>query len=255
MSLKSIAIAGANGHVGSAIFNAIQKDGSFNVTVLCRPGGSSASATFDGVAVANVDFHDEAALTNAFQGKDAVILAFRGEGTQQAQQTMARASKAAGVKVFIPPDFSCDCWSDVAQSVPSVTKSKRDTLAHLKEIGQDYIDICTGSWFDFVIPGGHWGFNLKEKKAIIYGSGNVKQSSTTLNGVGKVVVHVLKNPQPALNRVIKVSELAWTQNELLDVLKKKLGGDGWEISNVSMETVQEKIKNRMLTSTKAFSTH
>ena len=63
------------------------------------------------------------------------------------QEALARAAKAAGVKLFVPSEYGKDA-EDIAGGL-FLAKRRFTTL--LKEIDLPYVKIFTGLWIDYCI--------------------------------------------------------------------------------------------------------
>ena len=77
------------------------------------------------------------------------------------------------------------------------------------------------------------GFDVDNRKAIIYDNGTEHFTGTTLEGIGQAVVGVLQHPDETANRFVKVLSIKTSQNQLLKAFEKN--GD-WEVER---STTQE----------------
>lgn len=88
------------------------------------------------------------------------------------------------------------------------------------------------------VASGFLGYDLPGHKAIIYGSGDVRFSSTTLSTIGAAVAGVLRKPEETANRYIFIYSSTTTGNELLAALEKATGKK-WDVEH---KTIEETIK-------------
>ena len=91
---------------------------------------------------------------------------------------------------------------------------------------------------------GFLGFDLKSHKALIYDSGNVAWSATTLPTIGLAVARSLLKPDETSNKFIYVYSFTTTQNEILSILQK-VTGEKWDVeyttTEASVQGGQEKL--------------
>jgi nucleoside-diphosphate-sugar epimerase len=108
----TIAVAGATGHLGGRIVNALLERGA-QVCALVRGGtGSDKLAKLErrGVTIAQVQMANVSELTRACAGVSCVVSALQGlrDVIVDGQSVLLDAAVAAGVPRFIPSDFSID---------------------------------------------------------------------------------------------------------------------------------------------------
>ena len=79
---------------------------------------------------------------------------------------------------------------------------------------------------------------------MIYDSGNVSWSATTLPTIGLAVARSLLKPEETTNKFIFVYSIKTSQNEILSVLQK-ITGDKWDVNHTTTEAAvqdgQEKL--------------
>src|SRR5271166_3345226 len=108
----TIAVAGATGHLGGRIVNALLDRGA-HVRALVRAGTDSdklAKLQRPGVTPAQADMSNVSELTQACAGASCVVSALQGlrDVMIDAKSVLLDAAIAAGVPRFIPSDFSID---------------------------------------------------------------------------------------------------------------------------------------------------
>jgi hypothetical protein len=97
------------------------------------------------------------------------------------------------------------------------------------------------------LMGGPAGFDIPNRKARIYGSGNNLSCWTPLSTIAVAVVNMLRNPSTILNRSIFVSGvLDLTQNAILVALEAETGDkfsvehvDVWQIKKEALEALEK----------------
>ncbi|GAP91038.1 putative oxidoreductase - protein [Rosellinia necatrix] len=231
-AIQNVALAGATGNLGRPILEQLLKT-EFQVTVLTRLGGKHSFP--ESVIVKEVDYESVESLTAAFQGQDAVVSAVAFAGVA-GQINILNAAVKAGVKRLIPSEFGSDTLNPQTAALPvfadKVAMDK--TIAKEAEKGTiTYTSIITGPFFD-------WGFgaglflNAKEKTIQLYDGGDRHFSTTTLAGIGRAVVAVLRHPEETKNRAVRVQDIALTLNQLKDIAEK-VTGTAWEGEVVDLE--------------------
>ncbi|KAJ5997188.1 hypothetical protein N7522_008848 [Penicillium canescens] len=143
--LKNITLIGASGNIGKIILKAVVASPDAKVTVLSR---SSSGATF--VSDVKPDF-SEAELESALRGQDAVTSAVAATGFVD-QKKFIDASIRAGVKRFIPSEFSSNTLSDAAIQLVPLFEQKRVVLDYIKSKeseGLTWIGISTALLLDW----------------------------------------------------------------------------------------------------------
>jgi hypothetical protein len=84
------------------------------------------------------------------------------------------------------------------------------------------------------IANGFFGFDIKAKRAKIYGSGDERWTGTTLTTIGLAVARLLRKPHQVQNRFIYVYSVASSQNEILASLEAATGTK-WDTHHVKWE--------------------
>ncbi|MEC5199327.1 uncharacterized protein YbjT (DUF2867 family) [Arthrobacter sp. PL16] len=113
---STVLVAGATGDLGARIVRELLGDNSHPATlvrVLTRPGSGTAQGMYareDRVEIHEAAYTDQSTLTTALSGVDTVISAVSGASTVilDAQRVLLAAAVDAGVKRFIPSDYSAD---------------------------------------------------------------------------------------------------------------------------------------------------
>lgn len=212
------------GNLGPAIVNALLEAG-FQVTVLSR----STSAQLDSRAkVVAVDYNSLDSLISALGGQDALVNTLGvGVVPREVHLRLVEAAHAAGVERFIPSEYGCDTSHPLTSQLP-VFGDKIAVIQRLKEVAEKdnaftYTAIITGPFFDWGLKQGMF-INFAGPTTPIYDGGDVPFSTTTLGGIGRAVVGVLKHTDETKNRHVYVSEADVTQHQLLSFIdqEKKL---------------------------------
>jgi len=145
----ALTILQASGTIGSSIFKAIVGSRKFNVSVLSRPESTNTYPA--GIQIFKSDY-SEASLVDAFTGQDAVVSALGAAGLAQEPKIIDACVKA-GVKRFLPGEYSCDARNANTAALIPAFAVKAQTAEHLKaqeSKGLTWTSVVTGPAFDWV---------------------------------------------------------------------------------------------------------
>ncbi|OJK02121.1 hypothetical protein ASPACDRAFT_58494 [Aspergillus aculeatus ATCC 16872] len=221
MSSPKVAIAGASGNLGPSIVQALV-DAGIEVTVLTR---QDSNKTIDNnkVKVIPVDYDSRESLETALQGQD-VVVDSRAILPSESTIRLIDAAIAAGVTRFIPSEFGTDTLNPLNEALP-VFANKVAPRKYLEQIAQtsplSYSLLFTGPFLDLGLRSGFL-VNLAGPVAELYDGGDQKVSSTTLPGIGRAVVGIVKNLEATKNAALYVSEVDVTQKQLIALSGKTL---------------------------------
>ncbi|KAF4461509.1 isoflavone reductase family [Fusarium albosuccineum] len=204
----------------------------------CHRSEPSPSLPSD-VKVKVVDFGSSEALFDAFKGQDAVIDVTMSPDAAMPLR-MIEAAVEAGVKRFIPSEFSLDPQNAAARAVP-VYMFKNQVIDRLKELAAankiTFTSISNGAFLDWNLRTGFFKIDLKNKKAELLNGGSVVIPWTLLEQVGKAVVGVLLHLKETKNRFVYISNVEKTQKEMVALAQEALRKDGWDVSTLDMDKV------------------
>ncbi|CCF33274.1 hypothetical protein CH063_05493 [Colletotrichum higginsianum] len=242
--LKNVVLAGSTGNAGSKILQSLVDSGQFNVTVLVR---KPEVAHAPGVTVKTIDFGSMAALVEVLKGQDAVI-----DATMSPDATMPLrmidAAVSAGVKRFIPSEFSLDPNNPLTRSVP-VFGPKNQVLSRLKDLASTgrltYTTISNGAFLDWNLRTGFIKINIKNKKVELMDGGDVVIPWTLLDHVGRATANVLLHAEQTKNRSVYISTVEKSQKEMFKLAQEALGSDGWTVSSLDMGMVYQESLREM----------
>ncbi|KIJ68787.1 hypothetical protein HYDPIDRAFT_25041 [Hydnomerulius pinastri MD-312] len=190
-TFKSFAVAGVGGTVGVPIVKSLLARGASaaSVIVLTRP--SSSKSLPEGAKVIPVDYTDVSAVTAVLKehSVDVLISTVSGDGFA-IQIPLADASKAAGVKLYVPSEFGMP--TEGAEE--GLLGLKNQTAAHLRSIGLPSLRLYTGlfqEYIPFVTAVQETG------KFLILGKGEAPISFTAIPDIGEYLAYVLTALPPS----------------------------------------------------------
>ncbi|KUJ07293.1 isoflavone reductase family protein [Mollisia scopiformis] len=233
--IKNVMIIGASGSIGPAVISSLLAN-NFAVSVLTR---ESSSSTFPSDITVHCTDYSPTSLIKAFQGQDAIISAIATMSTSL-QSSIVDAAVTAGVKRFIPSEYGIDTSIPEVETLVPLTKGKRDTIAHLRtkeKEGLSWTAICVGSFFDwtFALPRVQ-GWNLPERKALIFDGGIYEYEATNIEQIGRAVAAVLLpgHLEETENKYVYVNSFTVSQTQVLNALEKATG-EKFEVEHAKVE--------------------
>jgi len=239
-ALKNVLLLGGAGTLGPPLTSALLKAGNFKISVLSRP--TSKSTFPSGVKKITSDF-TPTSLAESFKGQDAVIDLIA-QASVDERKKIIDAAVSAGVKRFIPSEFSGNMENKTNVAIFSLFATRVATADYAKEKAASnpsftYTILSTGPFYDWCIGNGFIGFNLQTSTATIYDDGNQNFSVTTLGSIAQAVVSILSKPKETANKRLYIASFSPTQNEILSVLEE-LTGKKWKTEKISTEDAKVK---------------
>ncbi|KAF1357574.1 isoflavone reductase family protein [Lizonia empirigonia] len=232
MDVKNIAILGPGGNVGSAIIGELLRDGPrFNITAITRQDSAFIPPQASNIIHKTTDYTSLPSLIEAFTGQDAVVNCITGGATQyKPSKLIIDAAVAAGVKVFLANEFVGYVTSPQFRRLPEVfTGAKirvREYLGELAAAGKiTWTSLNGGPFFDMWLMKGPAGFDVANRRARIYGTGENLLFWTPLPIIAQAAGNMLRSPEAVANRPIYICPFAkgeLTQRSLLAALQKVL---------------------------------
>lgn len=167
----------------------------YNLTLLTRPHQEAPS-------LPNLHHltsgHTFGSLLTAFRDQHLVISTIA-PADVPFQKRLINAAIAAGVKHFVPCEFSYDTQSPEVRNVYPPCAARYHVLEYLLLKGQEYglrwTGIATGAMLENGLSEGLLGFDLTWKSATIYGTGGEMWPASTLRWVGEKVVELVERLQ------------------------------------------------------------
>ncbi|TFY63676.1 hypothetical protein EVG20_g6216 [Dentipellis fragilis] len=192
------------------------------VVLLTRSSGANANVeklAKKGAKVAVVDYTSQDSLTAALAGVDVVISTF-GREAFSAQDAVAVAAKAAGVRLFVPSEFGGRSDEEKVAALAL----KAGVHARLREIGLPYLLVYTGSFPDmiFFAP---LNLDLKSGKVIVGGDGNALVTFTSRPDIARFLAYVLTTlpPDQLNNKTFRLEGERISFNEVFKQYEAKTG--------------------------------
>ena len=196
---KTVLLVGASGDLGSLIGLALLGLGA-RLRVLLRPG--SGTRLLPAIAEHAEIVYD---TTDAFAGVHTVVSAIQGgaEDIVEVQLDLLRRARAAGVKRFIPSDFSFDFFAlDDGENVNSDLRRNFARTAALERGDLEVVHVMSGCFVDEKGLFGFLGaFDKERNEAYLWGDGNEKMQFTTYADTATYTANVALDAAPIAERI------------------------------------------------------
>ncbi|MCJ1377840.1 hypothetical protein MMC17_000936 [Xylographa soralifera] len=257
--IENVAIVGAGGQSGKFIVEALLKNGKHNITAITREGSTNKVA--EGVHVKKVDYNDQASLTEALKGQDALVITMGVTAPPGQQTKLVEAAAAAGVPWVLPNEFGGDGLNEEAGKDIFLGPPKKAVRDHIEKLGKSsWIGIACGFWYEYSLGGGpyRFGFDFKNKTVTIYDDGTTRINTSTWPQTGREVANLLglkvypedeHDKSPCLahfrNTFVYGSSFTISQNEMFESVLRVTGDsvNDWKVTHVPVkEAYQEGIK-------------
>ena len=239
-SIKTVALAGANGNIGKPVLEELLNQG-YTVTVLSRP--NSTSTYSDNVKVARADFQNKAQLVEALKGQDAFISTVGPEGSAGGG-LLGEAAVEAGVKRYIPAEFGADTLHNPEiRSMPFfapkiASQTKLEEVIASSSGKTTWTHVYPNLFLEYCIQINVIA-NLKQKQITLWDGGDVPYSAAPLPAIAKATVNVFKHLDETKNRAVKISSITLTQKKFLAAAQKVLGAEGWDAKVKTTQSAKE----------------
>ncbi|KAI4906012.1 hypothetical protein J4E90_010971 [Alternaria incomplexa] len=171
--------------------------------------------------------YSSASLQSVMTGQDLVVSTMSGGDVEQ-QIRIINAAIAAGVRRFIPDEFSHDSMNKQIQARIPKDAGRAKVIAHLRSMREDYpyfewTAIATGYTLDTQLISGNMGFDLEWHSATIHGIGTEAFAASSLERVGRVVERVISHWDEVRNQYIYAAGVITSANEVLRSTEKTTG--------------------------------
>lgn len=241
--------------MGKFIVEELQKKAQFDITALTR--ADSTNPVPQGVHVVTVDYDKHETLVAALQGQQVLICTLATSAPKDQQDKLANAAVEAGVSWFLPNDWGYHVEDEQVARDNLVSATKIEERSRIEKKGLAWISISCGFWYEYSLAGGLplFGIDAVDKKANLYGGGQVALSTSTWSQTGRAVAALLSLPQyPEDDRDDSVTISRWTnkfvhvhsytlnQRQMLDVVQKVTAttDEDWTIETPTAKSTWER---------------
>jgi nucleoside-diphosphate-sugar epimerase len=227
---KIIAIVGGTGSLGGLILDALLAKQDVKVRMLVRPGSRAKASGFEGRGVEIVEGDigpgSEQALASLCGGAFAVISAAQGgpDIIVEGQRRLLAAARTAGVRRFIPSDYSLNLFGlDEGENINSDWRRRFAQVARSERGNVEVVHILNGCFLDRRVLFGFLGaFDLSRQIAYVWGDDTQPMDFTTLGDTAKYVAEAAAD-EAALPEVFPVAGDVLTFPELVHAYESASG--------------------------------
>lgn len=205
---RVVGLVGASGTLGSLIASALLDLPNVELRCLARPGSRDKlelhAARGAVIVEGSLDPGAEATLKRLCAGVDTLVCAAQGgpEVIIEGQFRLLSAAAAAGVKRFIPSDFSFDFFNLAeGENVMSDQRRRFAVAAEAQKSAVEVVHVLNGCFLDRRVLFGFLGAIDAEKRIARYwGDGRQKMDFTTYADTARYVAAAATDPAPLPSR-------------------------------------------------------
>jgi hypothetical protein len=222
------------GQLGSFVVSQLATAG-YTVTVLTRSIDKLGPLP-SGVTGVEVDYSSVPSLTTALKGKD-VLIATLAMDAISFQFPLLEAAIAAGVKRYIPSEYSGITLDPVAKQMPPlklVMDAQKAALDAAEEGKIEYTIIAPGGFLNLMLNA-PIVLDWEHATARLYDGGESKMSVSRLSTVAKAIRSVLDKGDQYKNKIVKVHDGIITQAKTLAIAKQEKPETKW--TEIHVDTV------------------
>lgn len=202
------------GRIGLPILLELNKSG-YQVTVLTRDAAQLKDLSPE-IKIQQVDYDSDDSLIQASQGQDALISTVAMSAISTQPRTID-AAIAAGVRIFIPAEYTVNSRDATAQMQPMISSvvAIQDYLA-TKEDKISWFVINCGALLEFVLD--HPVIlDFDKQSATLWDGGEGAISLSDIPLLARAVSAVLRQPDRVVGHRVKVHGGTITQNQALEI--------------------------------------
>jgi len=244
MPFQKIAIAGAAGYLGTCILKHLLTVSTISqITVLTH----SSSSSFPSSPILNVvslpSYDDIDALTAVLRGHDLLISALSRIGSEEVDQSLVSAAIAAGVRRYMPSEYTIDCLHphSVAVAGSTVLAGKVASARHIQQQAEkgviEYTTFVTGAFLNWWFEKPNPVIVAKEKRMTLLDGGEKRMTGSTTEFIANCIGAVITMPENfTKNQRIRIAETEYTGKSLLTTFED-VTGEKWTVIEKSTNTV------------------
>lgn len=232
-TIKTIAIVGVTGTIGTYITQALLAKKRFNITAISRPD-SKAEFPYE-VKVARVNYDDHNSIVEGLRGHDALIITTSVWAPRDTSAKLIRAAAAAGIPWILPNEFGMFNTQEAAKE--TIGSGKEQDRELIESLGiSSWIGISCGFWYEHslsALNGELYGIDVRNRRATFFDDGTQRLNTSTWQQVGRAVAALLSLPieqehAPTTiamfrNCMVYISSFTVNQREMLESVKRVTG--------------------------------
>jgi hypothetical protein len=202
VSKQTIALVGGTGHLGTLIASSLLEKPNTELRLLVRAGSRGKVAELEkrGARIVEGSLGMEPGLKALCEGVSTVVSAVQGgpDVIVDGQSQLLRAARDAGVKRFVPSDYSLDMFKVPFGHIPTSDMRRRFASVADAERGQvEVVHVLNGGFLD---RGVLFGFirliDVTTQTAYVWGDGEHQMDWTTYADTARYTAEVAVDERP-----------------------------------------------------------
>jgi len=214
MSKLQVLLVGTGG-LGSKIAIAILKKANAHLRILARNKSKVQDLADKGAEIVEGDLNNYFSLLNACKGIDTVISAVQGgpDVIVNGQLLLLVAAKTAGVKRFIPSDYSLD-YTNVPPTENPNGAMRRLVNDAVKKSGIEYTSILGGCFMELIFSPFFQIINSAENTINVWGNGDEPIDFTFTDDYATMTAEAIFDPA-AINSKFEITSEVTSFNKII----------------------------------------
>ena len=250
MAFQKIVVAGGTGYAGRKIvLHLLTIPTVTKVTVLTRQGTPNPFPASPLLSIVPIpSYEDVTALISVLRGHDILVSAVGSVDKDNIDLLLVEAAVAAGVRRFMPSEYTIDVLHPhaIALAGSTVLKTNIAKAKHIQALADkgliEYTTLVTGAFLDWWFENAELGVDIEAKKLTIYDGGK-RMTGVTTQFIAECVGAVIRMPEESTrNMRIRIAEVDYTGMDLLKVFEEVVGGN-WTVEEKSTESLMEQARN------------
>ncbi|KAI1098732.1 NAD(P)-binding protein, partial [Jackrogersella minutella] len=222
-----VGIVGATGRTGKSVVDGLlASETNFDIIALSRPSSIDSAANgalkSRGISVVAADLTGpKENLVKVLAGIDVIVSCIVYSSVLD-QIPLAEAAKQAGVKRFVPCNFSTSAPRGVAR----MHDEKHDVIAAIQRLYLPYTVVDVGWWSEQAVPAlasGRTDYAVVKPMNVLPGDGTVPIAYTDSPDIGTYVAKIIADPRTLNKKVFAYTEVLTTNQ--VDELMEELSGE------------------------------
>lgn len=248
---KLVVLAGATGGLGSLIPEQLLQKPEVQLRVLVRPESATKLAALreQGVEIVEIDLEDSntSRLDEAVRGAFSVVSAVQGgpEVIVDAQLRLLDAARRAGVRRFIPSNFSYNIFG--LDEGDNINSDDRRAFAHAAQDAcgdVEVVQIQIGAFADRRVVFGFLGaFDLDGGRAFLWGDGTAEMDFTTYDDTARFTAEAATD-EAQLPAVFEIAGETMNFHDLVKAYETASGKPLTVVTMGSLADLDDEIRNR-----------
>ncbi|QGA16736.1 hypothetical protein EYB26_004404 [Talaromyces marneffei] len=243
MAPVRVLLIGATGETGRSIANGLLEAGGFEIYAFTRPASVAKPQLIElkkkGVIIRQGDLTAPLEeLAEALKGID-IVVSCVGPSDQDIQMNIVTATKAAGVKRFIPCAFITVC---APGGIMWLRDEKEKVYNHIKQLKLPYTIIDIGWWYQIAtprLPSGKIDYAMTTSNDELIGDGRTLSAFIDLRDIGKYVANIIVDPRTE-NKMVFAYNIVTSPADIFDTVEK-LSGEKVERKYITEEEVYARV--------------